>query len=181
MNPQCFPLQPANWLFLAGTNIRPGNPFAHLGKRQRPPSDIFVENVHFELFNRYLCIGEHIQSDLDIFRFDFMFVKPRDVPPMVCLNMQTDMRFYNNSSWHQTFYSAYPLETRAVAIKNVMSVCTLKQNIGGTSCGFTNMKSNQNMHRSDWKCSPLHTFRLNQSKWTFSTWISEGWRCIYPR
>ena len=63
-----------------------------------------------------------------------------------------------------------------------MSVCTLKQNIGGTSRGFTNIiKSNQNVFRSDWKCSPVHTYRFNQSKWTFSTPISEAGRCVFPK
>ena len=35
-----------------------------------------------------------------------------------------------------------------------MSVWTLKQTSGGTSSGFTNIKSSRNMSRSDWKCSP---------------------------
>ena len=50
------------------------NPFAHLEKTQRTPYDIFVENVDFDWFNKYLCTGDHFQSDLDIFRFKFMFV-----------------------------------------------------------------------------------------------------------
>ena len=33
---------------------------------------------------------------------------------------------------------------------------------------FTNIKSNRNMSRSDWKCSAVHEYRLNQSKWTLS-------------
>ena len=36
------------------------------------------------------------------------------------------------------------------------------------------------MSRSDWKCSPVHKYRLNQSKWTFSTKISEGVRHVFP-
>ena len=51
--------------------------------------------------------------------------------------------------------------------RNLISVCTLTQSSGGTSCGLTNIKSNWNMFRSDWKCSTVHTYRLNQSKWTF--------------
>ena len=53
--------------------------------------------------------------------------------------------------------------------QNLILVCTLKQNSGGTSCGFTNIKSNWNMSRSGWKWSAVHTYWLNQSKWTFST------------
>ena len=57
----------------------------------------------------------------------------------------------------------------------------LKQTIGGTSRGLKNIKSNRNMSRSDWICSPIHRYRLNNSKWTLSTKISEGWRCLLPR
>ena len=52
-----------------------------------------MENVTFDWFNQYFCTGEHFQSDLDIFQFDFMFVKPHDVPPLLCFNVQTEMRF----------------------------------------------------------------------------------------
>ena len=52
-----------------------------------------VKNVHVDRFNQYLCTGKHLQSDLRIFQFDFMFVKPRDVPPLLCANVQTKMRF----------------------------------------------------------------------------------------
>ena len=60
-----------------------------------------------------------------------------------------------------------------------MSVCTLKQSNGGTSCGFTNMKSNRNMSRCDCECSPIHKYRSNQSKWAFSTYISDGVRYVF--
>ena len=36
-----------------------------------------------------------------------------------------------------------------------MSVCTLKQNIGGISHSFTKIKLNRNVSRSDWKCAPV--------------------------
>ena len=32
-------------------------------------------------------------SNLDIFQFDLMFVKPHNVPPLLCFNVQTEMRF----------------------------------------------------------------------------------------
>ena len=60
-----------------------------------------------------------------------------------------------------------PSGNRSCSTPNLISVCTLKQSSGGTSCGFTNIKSNWNMSRSDWKCSPVHKYWLNQSKWTF--------------
>ena len=46
--------------------------------------------------------------------------------------------------------------------QNLISVCTLKQSRRGTSCGFTNMTSNWNMSRSDWKSSPVHEYSLNK-------------------
>ena len=36
------------------------------------------------------------------------------------------------------------------------------------------------MSRSDWKCSPVHKYWLNKSKWSFSTQITEGARYVYP-
>ena len=36
-----------------------------------------------------------------------MFVKPRDVPPMFCLNVQTEAKFYNT----------FPEETGAAVMK----------------------------------------------------------------
>ena len=53
---------------------------------------MYVQNVHFDWFNQYLCTGVHIQSDLEPFQLDFMFVKPHDVPPLLCFNVQTEMR-----------------------------------------------------------------------------------------
>ena len=34
-----------------------------------------------------------MQSDLDKFQFDFMFVKPHEVPPLLYANVQTEMGF----------------------------------------------------------------------------------------
>ena len=48
-----------------------------------------MENVHLtDLTDMYVLEGT--SRDLDIFRFDFMFVKPRDVPPTFCFNVQID-------------------------------------------------------------------------------------------
>ena len=62
-------------------------------KHNAPLLFFYVENVHFDWFNQYLCTGEHLQSDLDIFQFDFMFPKPHDLPQLLCANVQTEMRF----------------------------------------------------------------------------------------
>ena len=70
-----------------------GNPFAYPGINIMHPFCYLRGNVHFDWFNQYLCTGEHFQSELDIFQFDFMFVKPHDVPPLLCINVQTEIRF----------------------------------------------------------------------------------------
>ena len=62
-----------------------------------------------------------------------------------------------------------PSGNRSCFKRNLISVCTLKQSSGGTSCGLTNIKSDWNVSGSDWKCSLVHKYWLNQSKWTFST------------
>ena len=78
------------------------------------------------------------------------------------------------------FIHCLPSGNRSCCNENLMSVCLLKQNIRGTSHGFTNIESNWNMSRSDWNCSSVHTYRLNHSKWTFFTKIWEGGR-IFPK
>ena len=71
--------------------------------------------------------------------------------------------------------------SRSCFKRNLISVCTLRQSSEGTSRGLTNIKWNWNKSRSDWKCSPVHNYWLNQPKWTFSTLITEGVRYVYPR
>ena len=93
-----------------------GKPFAHVRKTWHSPSDIYVENVHFYWFKQYWCTGEHFQSGLDIFWFDFMFMKWHDIPPLLCFNVQTDMRlFYYNSS----FLQRLPSGCRSCCNKNL--------------------------------------------------------------
>ena len=51
---------------------------------------------------------------------------------------------------------------------DLTNIYVLESIIGGTSCGFTNIKSNWNMSRSDWKCSPVHkysTLRCKRRAW----------------
>ena len=62
-----------------------------------------------------------------------------------------------------------------------MSICTLKQNGRGTLHDFTNIKSNLNMSRFDWKCSPVHEYWSNQSKWTFPRKYQKGCGTFFPR
>ena len=71
-----------------------GNPFAHPGNNITHPFCYLRGKCSFDWFNQYLCTGEHFQSDLDTFQFDFMFVKPHDVPPLLCCNAQTEIRFW---------------------------------------------------------------------------------------
>ena len=106
-----------------------------------------------------------------------MFVKPNDVPHCFALTCKLKWDFDYNSSCFQKV----GVVKRSCCNQNLISVCTLKQSSGGTSFGFTNIKSNWNMSRFDWKCSPVHKEGLNQSKWTFFTWITEGARYVFPR
>ena len=132
--------------------------------------------LSFDWFNWYLCTGEHVQSDLDIFRFDFMLMKPLDVPPHFTLTCQLMWDFYYNSSCFQ----GIGIVKRSCCNKNLMSVCMSKQSSGGTSCGSTNMKLNQNMSRSDWKCSQIHKYWLI-SQTEHCARIRRGTLCFFPR
>ena len=71
-----------------------------------------MQNVYFDWFNQYLCTGEHFQSSLDIFQFNIMVVKPHDVPPLLCVKVQTELRFCLKRSCFK---------------RNLISVCTLTQ------------------------------------------------------
>ena len=75
------------WGYTVSTLGNLGNPFAYPGINITCPSVIYMENVHFDWFNQYLYTGEHFQSGLDIFQFHFMFVKPHNVPPLLCFNV----------------------------------------------------------------------------------------------
>ena len=85
--------------------------------------------------------------------------------------------FHHNSSFLQRLPSGY----RSCCNKKLMSVCMLNQNSRGTSSGFTNIKSNWNMSRSDWKCSLVHKYWLNQSKWNFQREYQTGCIMFFPK
>ena len=60
----------------------------------------------------------YFQSDLDIFQFDFMIMKPRDMPPMFCFNVETDTEsLYYNSSCIQKVGVVKSLVSGAVVIQ----------------------------------------------------------------
>ena len=144
-----------------------------------------------------------------------MFVKPHDVPPLFCFDVQTDMCFlllqlmspegrrckkfdvrsccnkkshvslhvkakrrghivwfHKRANWHDIFLLQQLLTSNFLqrlpsgdmsCCNKITSVCTWKQNSGDAPCGFTNIKSNWNISRSDEKCSPVHKYWLNQS------------------
>ena len=71
----------------------PGNPFAYPGINITRPFCYLRGKCSSDWLNQYLCNGEYLQSDLDIFQFYFMFVKPHDVAPLLYANVQTEMRF----------------------------------------------------------------------------------------
>ena len=78
----------------------------------------------------------------DLMKFDFMSVKPHDVHPMFCFNMQTDMRSLLQQLQEFNFLQRLPSEGRSCCNKNLVLSGTLKQTVGGTTRGFTNIKSN---------------------------------------
>ena len=80
-----------------------------------------------------------------------------------------DMRLSLQQLLTPNFLQRLPSGERSYCNKNLVSVCTLKQNIGGPSWRSVNIKSNRNMSRSDWKCCAVCKHRLSQSKWSFST------------
>ena len=60
----------------------------------------------------------YFQSDLDIFQFDFMFMKPRNMPPMFCFYVETDTEsLYYNSSCIQRVGVVKSLVSGAVVIQ----------------------------------------------------------------
>ena len=62
-----------------------------------------------------------------------MFVKPHDVPPVFCFNVQTGMKFRYNSC---CLYGVG-------VVKSSVSVCMFKQNIRGKLRGFTNINKTE--------------------------------------
>ena len=96
-------------------------------------------------------------------------------------NKLNDMRFLLQQLLTPNFIQSLPPSgERNYCNKNFVSVCTLKQIIRSTSRGFTNIKSNWNVSRSNWRWSPVHEYWLNQSICTLSMKISEGER-FFPK
>ena len=94
--------------------------------------------------------------------------------------------FEKNSS----FLQRLPSGNRSCSTQNLISVCTLKQTSGDMSCGFTNIKSNWNMSRSDWKCSPVHEigksvevniFYVNNRRGALGEWVTQRARAFVLR
>ena len=142
------------YLFHGESDIpTPGNPFTNPGINITRPFCYLRGKCSFRLIFLYwrtFPVGSIYIS------VRFMFVKPHDVPPLLCFNVQTEMKFCAE----QLLFT-----TPTIWKHGLVLVCTLKQSDGGyTLCGFTNIKSNQNMSGSDWKCSPIHKYWLNQSK-----------------
>ena len=125
------------------------------------------------MYRKAFSVGSRLIS------FRFYVCEPRDVPPMVYFNMSTDTIFLLQQLPSPEDRRCKKFGVKSCCNKNLMSVCTLKQNIGRTSCGF--IKSNRNMSKSDCKCSPRHTYRLNQLKWTFPRKYQKVIVVFFPR
>ena len=56
-------------------------------------------SIWMDFTDRYVLESiSNIDTDVDIFRFDFVFVKLHAVPPIFCLNVQAD--YDNGHQWH---------------------------------------------------------------------------------
>ena len=113
----CLNLNVLNDEIKANTNTKLGNPFTHLEKNITPPSDICMENVHFDWFDRHVYTEEHFQSDLDIFRFDFMFVNHTMCLPCFALTGKLTQDFHYNNSCLQRAGVVKDLVSGTVVIK----------------------------------------------------------------
>ena len=115
--------------------------------------DLFHFNKQYSEHITHLCLC--VQNHIHAYRFNIVIIS-----------------FINLSKCNVTFLFQPLLSPegrcckkfgiRSYCNKNIMSVCMLKQTIGGTLGGFTNVKSTQNMSRSEWKCSTVHKHLLNQ-------------------
>ena len=98
-----------------------GNPF------------VCVKNVHFDWLNLYLWYsytGENLQSDLDIFQFDFISVKPHDVPSLFCLTCKLKCDLDYNSSCFQrkgVVKGAVIIYLNLISVNNRMDALCLSQ------------------------------------------------------
>ena len=104
------------------TKYQAGHHSPTLTKIQCPPFGIYVENVHFDWFNWCLCTRKHFQLDVDIFRFNLIFTESHDVPPMLCFNMQTDMKFLLQQFLTLNFLQRLPSRERSYWNENLVVV-----------------------------------------------------------
>ena len=81
----CFTICSETWHFTLG------NPFTYLGINITRLFCYFCGKCSFRLI---LPILMYWRAFPVIFQYDFMFVKPHDVPPRLCFNVQTEIRFW---------------------------------------------------------------------------------------
>ena len=71
--------------------------------------------MYLVYFIRIFGTGKHFHAALHIYRFDFMIVNSRVVPPMLFL--RANWHIFIRTAPATRLYSAYPVETVAVVIK----------------------------------------------------------------
>ena len=158
-----------------------------------------MENVHFKWFNQYSCTGEHLQSDLNIFQFDFMFVKPHDVPPLLCANMQTEMRFGVEHSFLQRLPSGnrssmvrvmpYYLVNTKISPETMLTYCWLTGSLATNLIEIRMNKSRQctskffKWREFCWSCNvnKLWSAPKQLSITAFYTWRVHRWNIRWIR
>ena len=119
----------------SNASLTPGYPYVHLGKYN---SSLWYLRGKCPLWLILpMCMyWRSFLVELDIFKFEFMFVKSRDMHPLFCLNVHTDIVFLQH----------VPCGDRICCYE--ISYLFAR--------GFTNIKSNRNLSKSDQKFSPVH-------------------------
>ena len=86
-----------------------GNPFAHLVQNTTPTDCCSRGKCSLSHLTDWYALESIFLSDIDIFRFGFMFVKPCTLPQMFCLNLQTDAKIITTTTlaFSQHNYNAY--------------------------------------------------------------------------
>ena len=124
----------------------PSNPFAHLGKiqRQRPHCDIYEDM--FILSNlSYKHVLESISSRIYTY-LGLILCLWNHTTRLRCFawtckltwNFYTSDILLERTNWHEIFTTSTQWRQKLLQW-NLISIFTLKQNIGGTSRGFTNL------------------------------------------
>ena len=129
-----------------------GNPFAHLGRNITHPFWYSRCTCSFGLIQPIFIYWRAFPVESRHYIGSILYLRNQ---PMCfhCFALMYQLTW--DSEYNSLFLQRLSSRYRGWCNHNFISVCTLKQNSGGTSSDFTNIKSNRNMSRSDCKYSPV--------------------------